>query len=108
MRAAAGADEGGQGAGDCQTYQVIAATRSFPRRTVCVGTSPWTLCVRSWDAERPGMHSHAERGNDRSAGGAGIRGLSEYPPCHPHALPPEPGCLRRSGAWSDPFHRCTG
>ncbi|TDK56956.1 hypothetical protein E1508_06805 [Pseudomonas moraviensis] len=32
--------------------------------TLCVGMPPWTLCVRSWDAERPGMHSHAERGND--------------------------------------------
>ncbi|TLG92595.1 hypothetical protein FEM54_07745 [Pseudomonas edaphica] len=35
--------------------------------TLCVGMPPWTLCVRSWDAERPGMHSHAERGNDRYA-----------------------------------------
>ncbi|OPA97049.1 hypothetical protein BFW87_08700 [Pseudomonas fluorescens] len=34
--------------------------------TLCVGTPPWTLCVRSWDAERPGMHSHAERGNDHA------------------------------------------
>jgi hypothetical protein len=26
----------------------------------------WTLCVRfGWDAERPGLHSHAERGNDQ-------------------------------------------
>ncbi|TVT86778.1 rplA family protein [Pseudomonas sp. H3(2019)] len=25
---------------------------------------PWTLCVRSCDAERHGMHSHAERGNE--------------------------------------------
>ncbi|PYB84725.1 hypothetical protein DMX03_19075 [Pseudomonas koreensis] len=32
--------------------------------TLCVGMPPWTLCVRSWDAERPGIHSHAERGND--------------------------------------------
>ncbi|TLG89493.1 hypothetical protein FEM54_21820 [Pseudomonas edaphica] len=23
-----------------------------------------TLCVTLWDAERPGLHSHAERGND--------------------------------------------
>ncbi|PKH77486.1 hypothetical protein CXF97_25865 [Pseudomonas sp. Choline-02u-1] len=36
--------------------------------TLCVGTPQWTLCVRSWDAERPGLHSHAERGNDRSKG----------------------------------------
>ncbi|TEA62473.1 hypothetical protein EIY71_08145 [Pseudomonas sp. CH235] len=32
--------------------------------TLCVGMPLWTLCVRSWDAERPGLHSHAERGND--------------------------------------------
>ncbi|MRU50277.1 rplA family protein [Pseudomonas gessardii] len=32
--------------------------------TLCVGTPPWTLCVRSGDAERHWMHSHAERGND--------------------------------------------
>jgi len=25
-----------------------------------------TLCVRSWDAERPWLHSHAERGNDQT------------------------------------------
>ena len=32
-----------------------------------VGMPQWTLCVRCgcWDAERPGMHSHAERGNDQ-------------------------------------------
>ncbi|RAH04671.1 hypothetical protein DJ480_02735 [Pseudomonas sp. Leaf98] len=24
-----------------------------------------TLCVTLWDAERPGLHSHAERGNDQ-------------------------------------------
>jgi hypothetical protein len=30
-----------------------------------VGMPHWTLCVRfGWDAERPGLHSHAERGND--------------------------------------------
>ncbi len=29
------------------------------------GMPQWTLCVRCWDAERPGLHSHAERGNDR-------------------------------------------
>ncbi|TMU80542.1 hypothetical protein FGA82_09660 [Pseudomonas fluorescens] len=32
--------------------------------TLCVGMPLWTLCVRCWDAERPGLHSHAERGND--------------------------------------------
>ncbi|QAY86849.1 hypothetical protein CUN61_24140 [Pseudomonas arsenicoxydans] len=24
-----------------------------------MGMPLWTLCVRSWDAERPGLHSHA-------------------------------------------------
>ncbi|PNQ90338.1 rplA family protein [Pseudomonas gingeri NCPPB 3146 = LMG 5327] len=28
--------------------------------------SLWTLCVRCCDAERHGLHSHAERGNDQS------------------------------------------
>ncbi|RRW64460.1 hypothetical protein EGJ53_16465 [Pseudomonas fluorescens] len=37
--------------------------------TLCVGMPQWTLCVRCWDAERPGLHSHAERGNDQSGGG---------------------------------------
>ncbi len=32
--------------------------------TLCVGTPLVTLCVTLWDAERPGLHSHAERGND--------------------------------------------
>ena len=32
---------------------------------LCVGMPQRTLCVRLlWDAERPGLHSHAERGND--------------------------------------------
>ncbi|ARB30996.1 hypothetical protein B5P22_28040 [Pseudomonas tolaasii] len=35
--------------------------------TLCVGMHFVTLCVALWDAERPGLHSHAERGNDRSA-----------------------------------------
>ncbi|MDT9676699.1 hypothetical protein F6R97_19255 [Pseudomonas sp. JV414] len=34
--------------------------------TLCVGMPQWTLCVRfGRDAERPGLHSHAERGNDQ-------------------------------------------
>ncbi|PAU53412.1 hypothetical protein BZL43_23330 [Pseudomonas sp. PICF141] len=36
--------------------------------TLCVGMPQWTLCVCSWDAERPGLHSHAERGNDHRVG----------------------------------------
>ena len=35
--------------------------------TLCVGMPQWTLRVRfGRDAERPGLHSHAERGNDQS------------------------------------------
>jgi ureidoglycolate lyase len=30
---------------------------------LCVGMNPVTLCV-TVDAERPWLHSHAERGND--------------------------------------------
>jgi hypothetical protein len=33
--------------------------------TLRVGMPHRTLCVRFWDAERPGLHSHAERGNDQ-------------------------------------------
>ncbi|RAG99862.1 hypothetical protein DJ480_25885 [Pseudomonas sp. Leaf98] len=33
--------------------------------TLCVGMPLVTLCVTLWDAERPGLHSHAERGNDQ-------------------------------------------
>jgi hypothetical protein len=33
--------------------------------TLCVGMPHWTLCVHFWDAERPGLPSHAERGNDQ-------------------------------------------
>ncbi|PMU09440.1 hypothetical protein C1Y11_16795 [Pseudomonas sp. FW305-20] len=29
-----------------------------------MGMPQRTLRVRLWDAERPGLHSHAERGND--------------------------------------------
>ncbi|AZZ79342.1 hypothetical protein CCX46_18015 [Pseudomonas sp. RU47] len=32
--------------------------------TLCVGTPLVTLRVTLWDAERPGLRSHAERGND--------------------------------------------
>ncbi|AUG97394.1 hypothetical protein AWU82_28310 [Pseudomonas glycinae] len=37
--------------------------------TLCVGMPHWTLRVRfARDAERPGLHSHAERGNDQRGG----------------------------------------
>ncbi|AWA38555.1 hypothetical protein DBV33_08110 [Pseudomonas fluorescens] len=37
--------------------------------TLRVGMPQWTLCVRfGRDAERPGLHSHAERGNDHGEG----------------------------------------
>gem|GEM_PF-6060942 len=39
--------------------------------TLCVGMPQWTLCVRfGMDAERPVLHSHAERGNDLTPVGA--------------------------------------
>ncbi|KAE9640067.1 hypothetical protein EJA71_24105 [Pseudomonas sp. PB106] len=31
--------------------------------TLRVGMPPVTLCVTRWDAERPGLRYHAERGN---------------------------------------------
>ena len=34
--------------------------------TLCVGMPLVMLCVTLWDAERPGLHSHAERGNDQT------------------------------------------
>ncbi|SIQ98723.1 hypothetical protein SAMN05216509_0007 [Pseudomonas sp. B10] len=33
--------------------------------TLCVGMPLVTLCVSFGDAEHPGLHSHAERGNDQ-------------------------------------------
>jgi hypothetical protein len=33
--------------------------------TLRVGMPLVTLCVTLWDAERPGLHSHAERGNEQ-------------------------------------------
>ena len=36
--------------------------------TLCVGMPLVTLRVTLWDAERPGLHSHAERGNDQRSG----------------------------------------
>ncbi|QAY83806.1 hypothetical protein CUN61_07340 [Pseudomonas arsenicoxydans] len=44
--------------------------------TLCVGMPQSTLCVRSWDAERPGLHSHAERGNDHYGRRIPICGMS--------------------------------
>ncbi|SDY33054.1 hypothetical protein SAMN05216247_103408 [Pseudomonas salomonii] len=32
--------------------------------TLCVGMPLVTLCVTLRDAERPGLHAHAERGDD--------------------------------------------
>ena len=34
--------------------------------TLRVGMPHLTLRVRFWDAERPRLHSHAERGNDHN------------------------------------------
>lgn len=35
--------------------------------TLRVGTRPVTLCVTEADAERPGAHSHAERGSEHKS-----------------------------------------
>ncbi|QAY82916.1 hypothetical protein CUN61_02585 [Pseudomonas arsenicoxydans] len=41
--------------------------------TLCVGMPPVTLCVTPFgDAERPGLHSHAERGNDHALPSFGL------------------------------------
>jgi len=41
--------------------------------TLCVGMHTVTLCVTPRrDAERPGLHSHAERGNDQREGATGF------------------------------------
>jgi hypothetical protein len=34
---------------------------------LCVGMNHRTLRVHFWDAERPWLHSHAERGNDQES-----------------------------------------
>ncbi|CAI8840070.1 hypothetical protein EMIT0232MI5_210065 [Pseudomonas sp. IT-232MI5] len=39
---------------------------------LCVGMHRVTLCVTG-DAERPGRHSHAERGNEQKTDGWGIQ-----------------------------------
>ena len=61
---------------------IVSAPMIVP--ALCVGMHPLTLCVSlrrpqdlrlRWDAERPGRHSHAERGNDQ------------------HYLPPQPPFL---------------
>ncbi|KQZ94814.1 hypothetical protein [Pseudomonas sp. Root562] len=40
-------------------------TRFMIVPTLRVGMPPVTFCVTLWDAERPGLHSHAEHGNDQ-------------------------------------------
>ncbi|PMW93724.1 hypothetical protein C1X59_29455 [Pseudomonas sp. FW215-R2] len=58
------------------------------RRTVRVGMPQWTLRVRfGRDAERPGLHSHAERGNDQ--GQVGVKWITSAS---------RPSCLRRSSS----------
>ncbi|AWA41985.1 hypothetical protein DBV33_26520 [Pseudomonas fluorescens] len=59
------------------------------RRTVCVGMPRWTLRVRFRDAERPGLHSHAERGNEHVEISGGRR-PRQSTPAPPTAL--APGC----------------
>ncbi|RYM38202.1 hypothetical protein EVS84_24475 [Pseudomonas koreensis] len=45
--------------------------------TLCVGMHLVTLCV-TLDAERPGRHSHAERGNDQTKTGT-LRCITRLP-----------------------------
>ncbi|MGO4610425.1 hypothetical protein AB4142_29270, partial [Variovorax sp. 2RAF20] len=42
--------------------QLLSVSSLVP--TPRMGIHPWTLCVRSWNAERPWLRSHAERGNE--------------------------------------------
>ncbi|POA48384.1 hypothetical protein C1893_11050 [Pseudomonas sp. MPR-ANC1] len=87
--------------------------------TLRVGMPQRTLCVRLWtgDAERPGLRSHAERGNDQpetkmpgampgilcssSAAQWRIRKAVSYPlagSCRRSCCPFFPGCWLRSCA----------
>ncbi|PYB89163.1 hypothetical protein DMX03_08850 [Pseudomonas koreensis] len=61
--------------------------------TLCVVTPPWTLCVRCWDAERPGLHSHAERGNDQ----CGSEPAREYLRTHNSQTPNAKSPVTRTG-----------
>ncbi|RZI21939.1 hypothetical protein EUX58_21015 [Pseudomonas sp. 770NI] len=49
--------------------------------TLCVGTHSVTLCVTLGNAERPWLHSHAERGNDQC-----VSGLGSVGPCRMQLL----------------------
>ncbi|PMU65375.1 hypothetical protein C1X84_34450 [Pseudomonas sp. GP01-A1] len=57
--------------------------------TLCVGMPLVTLCVTLWDAERPGLHSHAERGNEQS-GAFFVLGI-----CQSHDVIP---CTKKCGS----------
>ncbi|TBN42362.1 hypothetical protein EYC95_17635 [Pseudomonas sp. BGI-2] len=48
--------------------------------TLRVGMHPRTLRVRCWDAERPLLHSHAERGNDQPGKDHLTSGQNRSPP----------------------------
>ncbi|PAU62252.1 hypothetical protein BZL43_02915 [Pseudomonas sp. PICF141] len=55
----------------CSRIGAKASITSNPHLTLIVptlrmGMPPRTLRVRSWDAERPLLHSQAERGNDHT------------------------------------------
>ncbi|RAH03338.1 hypothetical protein DJ480_08265 [Pseudomonas sp. Leaf98] len=57
----------------CSTPRPSPETKSPIVPTLRVGMPLWTLCVRcEWDAERPGLHSHAERGNDPGESGLSL------------------------------------
>ncbi|TWS10839.1 hypothetical protein FJD35_07325 [Pseudomonas mandelii] len=48
--------------------------------TLRVGMHPRTLRVRFWDAERPLLHSHAERRNDQLRDDHLVTGQNRSPP----------------------------
>ncbi|PRW66855.1 hypothetical protein DD985_23725 [Pseudomonas sp. HMWF011] len=62
--------------------------------TLCVGIHPVTLRVTlcRWDAERPGRHSHAERGNDQCRRGLIGRVATTASAGDNHPSPAAPGC----------------
>jgi len=86
--------------------------------TLCVGMHLLTLCVNAMDAERPGWHPHAERGDDQpmtrtivGPASAGKRPVSTLRICGvaPDAFPAEAGptgtVLLRDSAWPERHDR---
>ncbi|AVE07972.1 hypothetical protein CYL20_26590 [Pseudomonas palleroniana] len=68
--------------------------------TLRVGMPLVTLRVTPWDAERPGMHSHAERGNDRLG--------CDFPASECHATGFDRSHALRGNASSDALRHAVG